>query len=122
MIASEGCRHMHADAELMAAAALGCMSDGEGVAALPRVEMSVLAAGAVAFEGGGWCWVTPADGCEGCACCGGYPHWRCSHGRRRLRGVAPGFALALPAYGGAPRRLIGSVPVLSTPELARPES
>jgi hypothetical protein len=32
-----------------------------------------------------------------------------------------GLALTLPAHGGAPRRLIGSVLVLNTPELARSE-
>jgi hypothetical protein len=35
-------------------------------------------------------------------------------GRRR------GFALDSPAYGGAPRRLIGSALTLSVPELPRP--
>jgi hypothetical protein len=43
-----------------------------------------------------------------------------------LRGMCllrklPALPLTLPAHGGAPRRLIGSVLVLNTPELARSE-
>jgi hypothetical protein len=47
------------------------------------------------------------------------PALGCSHQRRRARWVALGFALGLPAHGGAPRRLMGSALSVSATELAR---